>query len=495
MTRTFFLLLIGIFLNLGHLYLIHTQTDVPLDAVPLQYGQEVSGTLGDSIHYRTYAFDGQRGEFISIRLESVNGTLDPILSVIDPDGQTLTTFDDGLKSGVQVDTFRINDNGRYRLVVARFGYLFGTTWGDYTLLVDRIGVSSESGTTLRYNDTIISAVHDGEPQLYYSFYARAGDILTLTMQRASGNLDPLLKVTNEQLEVIASSDDTLGLFPLNAQIDNLIIANTGTYVIVATRYGEDGGETSGNFVLSLKESEKSGLGNTLETAQVLQYNESVENEITQNRYEQFYRFRATADDIITLRMDRVSGNLDAYVWVLDAGVFPVTLDDDSGSGKNARIANLRILKDGEYYIRATRYDGEEGSTLGRYQLTLESAGNAFESIVADAQPILYGSTITGTVNDETPNNLYGFYGQPGDVITVSMNRGDGNLDPFLYLLDDEQNVLAGDDDSGGGQNAEIDRYQLRQEGLYYINATRYSGNDGDSSTRGSYILVLAQRLN
>jgi len=55
----------------------------------------------------------------------------------------------------------------------------------------------------------------------------------------------------------------------------------------------------------------------------------------------------------------------------------------------------------------------------------------------------------------------------GDVITVSMTRSDGDLDPFLRLLNGDLNSLVSDD---------------------------YSGSTGNANTSGSFILVLARRF-
>ena len=80
------------------------------------------------------------------------------------------------------------------------------------------------------------------------------------------------------------------------------------------------------------------------------------------------------------------------------------------------------------------------------------------------------------------------------MISISMTRGDGNLDSVIEILNAEQNRLTRDDDGGESQNSRIDRYEIPLTGLYYIRATRYQGTDGDPNTAGTYILVLAQRV-
>jgi hypothetical protein len=62
----------------------------------------------------------------------------------------------------------------------------------------------------------------------------------------------------------------------------------------------------------------------------------------------------------------------------------------------------------------------------------------------------------------------------------------------VSILDGTLRSLASNDDSDG-QNSRIDRFTLPATGLYYIRASRFSG-EGRPPTRGSFILVLAQRF-
>ncbi|MFZ4816278.1 MAG: pre-peptidase C-terminal domain-containing protein [Phototrophicaceae bacterium] len=470
------------------------QPDPTLDLEPLAYGETVSGFLDSNRLRDTYVFDGRRGEFVTLTLTpDGEDILDPTLTILAPDGLPLITLDDGVSAGTRIDALRITENGLYTVIVSRFGGALGSTFGDYDLQLERVGVSSESGSSLRYGDTILNTLTPENPQFFYSFPARRGDIINITMRRVNGDLDPLIRLLNTETQQIAVADDTPGGLTLDAEVRGWVIDSDGTYVIVASRYGELAGNSTGAFLLTLEESDASGLGNMLVTAATINYEDSAEGELTAARYEQFYTFNAAANDIVTIQMDRLSGSLDAYLVLLDENRREITADDDSGGGQNAQIIEARLPADGTYTILATRFNRDAGSTVGRFRITLNRVGGAFDEAMANANPIRYGSTVTGTINDDTPDELYVFYGNRGDLITASMNRGDGNLDPFISLLDDGQRTLVRDDDSGGGQNARIERYVLPASGLYYLRVSRYSGNEAPSDTRGSYILVLAQR--
>ena len=179
----------------------------------------------------------------------------------------------------------------------------------------------------------------------------------------------------------------------------------------------------------------------------------------------------------------------------DADYQPLVEDDDSGDNQNARIADFRIPAAGKYHIIATRFERGRGSTSGEYTLSLE----VLEDPAVEAPPgtvsLSYGSSVTGKISADNEQDLYAFYGRRGEVITLSMTRVDGNLDAYLELLNGAQEVLAANDDGGSAQNALISNFAIPSTGMFYIRARRFAGDNGDSNTAGSYVLVLAERFN
>ncbi|NWF71260.1 MAG: PPC domain-containing protein, partial [Chloroflexi bacterium] len=354
------------------------------------------------------------------------------------------------------------------------------------------------GSTLRYGDFVINTISDTEPQVYYLFAAQRGDIVNISMDRISGNLDPYLQVVDSSANVLAANDEAPGSLSLDAEISALVIQADGVYVIIASRYGQAAGSSTGTFVLTLETAANSGLGNTPQTAQPLLYGAVVESEITATRSVRYYYFDAAENDIITIRMTRLGSGLDPLLALADASLNPLIENDDTSDGENtsqnAAISNYRIPATGRYYILATRFEREQGVTVGRFRLELQSLGNAFDGVPGDVGRISYGTTVTGYIDDLTPELLWAFWGAAGDIITVSMIRGDGNLDPVVALLNDTRQPLISDDDSGSEQNARIERFVLPRTGIYYVLATRYSGATGDANTRGSFTLVLARRF-
>ena len=471
------------------------ERDLPVDEARSEPEGLIRGQLDDLQPREVFTIEGLRGEVIQFELRATDGDLEPVLGVFDNTGEL--EFYRGLAGdeGSITEDLTLKATGRYFVIVARFGQSLGSTSGAYELSMTRAGVLSEQGSALRYGDSVIGAISDSEPQVYYSFQAQQGDILTVAMVRSSGTLDPYLKVVDEERFVIADNDDQTGADTRNARIDTLIINRTGTYIIVASRYRELDGDSAGSFVLTLEEAENSGTGSSQLAPLPMRYGEAKTAVLSHRQYERFYSFNAEKDDLITISMSRGSaGELDSYLILADERFSSIFEDDDSGGGQNAKIADYRIPADGKYHIIATRFEGSKGTSLGAFLLTLDAVGSAFQDVPPDAASINYGTSVTGQIDAANEHDLYAFYARQGEIITVSMTRVDGDLDAYLELLDSAQEVVLSNDDGGNGQNALIDSYTIPFSGLYFIRARRFFSGNGNPNTAGSYVLVLAERF-
>jgi hypothetical protein len=461
------------------------------------FNEIVTGRIDNLAPVQIYFFEALRCDFISIKITTTQGDLDSVVSVINSDGSLLAYQDDsnGIED-VHLRALAIPSTGRYSLIISRFGYERGTTAGNYELLIERIGNGSGFGCALRYGDTVFQVIDNQQPEVFYSFRARLGDLVNITMRRRSGNLDPYLRLIDSNNQVLVENDDVPGSDNALASVEGFFVPADGTYYVQATRYGFMAGQSTGNFSLSITEAENSGIGNSVLGAIPIDFNTIVEGEITNDQFVRYYRFSARENDLITVGMSRLDGNLDSYVALASATLQEIANNDDlSDETQNARITDFRIPATGTYYIIATRFERNIGTTIGKFRLQLQSQGNAFDTVESDVRRILYGVSLTGNIDDITPDVWYTFYGEVGDVISLTLDRVEGNLDPYIELYSENRvSLLAGDDDSGGGvNNARIDRFTLGYTGIYYIRATRYFGDD-NPNTSGSFVLVLAQRF-
>lgn len=109
---------------------------------------------------------------------------------------------------------------------------------------------------------------------------------------------------------------------------------------------------------------------------------------------------------------------------------------------------------------------------------------------SSALPIQYGQSISSTITDDAPAELFVFNGSAGEIISIDMIAEDTNLlDPRVYLYT-EADYENGDpaiteNDDFEGLNSRIDQYELPESTSYIIEATRWDGE-------GDYTITLEQ---
>lgn len=101
--------------------------------------------------------------------------------------------------------------------------------------------------------------------------------------------------------------------------------------------------------------------------------------------------------------------------------------------------------------------------------------------------LTYGAAVDGVITDEVYQVVYQFSGQADDFVIITLDAAPGSdLDPYLLLVDADENVVAENDDSGS-LNSRIEA-TLPASGDYTIIATRYRRDEGSST--GEFILTL-----
>lgn len=339
------------------------------EPTPLAFGSQTTGTVNATTPHIAYAFDGVRGDLIAIGI-TFSGSATPLL-LLAPDGAIpidLEPLDAAPGRDLRVPALVLPETGRYRLAVARFGGSLGVGEASFTLELSRLGASSQGGSVLRYGDSVYNALDAATPQVFYSFVAARGDVVTVRMQRASGDLDAALKLADSTGQVIAENDDDGA--STDAAIRGLTLREGGEYAIIASRYGGAAGTSRGSFVLTLSADGVTALGGTIEFALPLAPGATAEGTLGDGRSLDYYRFEAPAGALVSLAMRRASGDLDPLLFLADANGRELATDDDGGGGQNAAIVDFVVPATGVYLIGATRFERASGATRGGYTLTL-----------------------------------------------------------------------------------------------------------------------------
>lgn len=137
------------------------------------------------------------------------------------------------------------------------------------------------------------------------------------------------------------------------------------------------------------------------------------------------------------------------VWTLTESVI------DAPSELDAEII-LSLPRDAWYSLDASRYQQDDGTTSGGFELSLTGENRLTDEQIAnlevpaeceDAPRLEYGETLTGTVDDDNPHMFFCFTGSAGSSVDIRMHATSGDLDPVLTLTDatSGQEVRTNDD--------------------------------------------------
>ncbi len=231
----------------------------------------------------------------------------------------------------------------------------------------------------------------------------------------------------------------------------------------------------------------------------------VRNTIDNANWGWSYAIDAVAGREYVVRMESDgSGDLDCLLALVDSSETILLQDDDGGGERNSQMV-FTLPAAGRYYIVATRYNTDTGQTTGGFRLSFTAGATgpagAITTTTSGDIPVLGGSVddpwtaaalltpgmvVRNTIDAANWAWSYAIDGQAGQTISVRMESdGSGDLDCFLALVDDNETILSQDDDSGGGTNSLL-TYTLPSAGRYYLVATRYNADTGQTS--GGFVL-------
>ncbi|MBN1965425.1 MAG: PPC domain-containing protein [Anaerolineae bacterium] len=112
-----------------------------LGAIPVEYGDIVSGTINQSSRFVVYTFEGAAGDQVRIGMDTLAGTLDTTLYLLSPDGAELAANDDAVVNETTnslISSVTLPSDGTYIIIATHYGLLYGGTSGTYNLTLTRL---------------------------------------------------------------------------------------------------------------------------------------------------------------------------------------------------------------------------------------------------------------------------------------------------------------------------------------------------------------------
>ena len=112
-------------------------------------------------------------------------------------------------------------------------------------------------------------------------------------------------------------------------------------------------------------------------------------------------------------------------------------------------------------------------------------------ILADAQPIAVGETVTGRLDNTNYYESYSFEAAADILYTVAVDALNGSLDTLVQVLDAQGRLVrVNDDREVGNTNSTLSNVLLPSAGTYTIVVTRYGKANG--GTEGDFVMTLSE---
>lgn len=372
----------------------------------------------------------------------------------------------------------------------------------------------------------------------YIFEASAGNTITLSATTEEEELGLALLLTNPNGLLIGRANDADE--PQTAELSNLILETSGTFVVTVLRSTGADGDTSGEYSLLLTGNitappSTSDTGRNTDdgtTASTIREGNNVYISLPDGGIDLTLEWSAAVDLNLEVR-DPVGGTLyfdsltsnsggthseNANALCEDATADSPT-ENVSWPQGYVPVGSYEIII---YYEQACSVGGPQTFTLSgtvngedsasisgvvnpgqnylaRLTLDINQNWSLFNggvnagldlSSVPNPQGITFNQTALGTITNLKPKDAYTFNGTSGQSLSITMTATSGSLDTSLILLGPDGRRVADNDDRLDGTSTDsLIETTLPETGLYTIISSRYGQVIG--GTEGNYTLFVS----
>ncbi len=479
-------------------------------AIDIEYGARQQGGINDGTPQVIYRFLGSAGDTVTVSMSRAGGDLNCYLYLFAANGQMLAESSNVTGDGTAEIRYSLPADGAYLIAATRVGAAEGTSSGTFLLELHSDALPPEIAPAaepvlppdyaqlplLTYGDTVEGEISAGKFMDVYVFLGHEGEPITVEMKSLNAGtsataLDPFLVLLDDQRIPLAEHDDIVEGVERDARLE-FTLPRTAYYAIVATRFDQAEGNSTGPYSLTL-----SGPGQRSSTAAEeestsplarLKAIPLISDEPIQAVFESagaLYTFTAFAGSLADISVTADAGT-DILVILADE-----TLSEIRSSNAGA-LTGIEIPKTGRYAVLVAPRFGPVDETGKGYMIALALAGVAEEGGAAvGSRPLVYGDLVNGAIDDDTTSQMYTFAGLAGETVQITMKASNGStLDCYLELQTADGTVLEANDDIVAGQVRDSRIVaELPADGTYVIVASRYEGPDA-APTSGTYELLL-----
>lgn len=325
----------------------------------------------------------------------------------------------------------------------------------------------------------------------YTFTGDEGQFANVRVDLLDGEADPLVALYDPDGRVIAADDNSGG--DLSALLQNILLTRTGEYSIQVGNEGERGeyrlslslapGRLALTPVIPLPTATATATFTPAPQPDRLVDHLPTPGRIARPGGFARYPIFVEAGQIFTVGVSPVAGaDLPLRVELYNplGELMQVADSNQSNAAGDALLPAMRAAETGVHVALVQAIEAQTGDFVIAYGL-----GNSRENIlrgVADVDGLYLGEVTRRGLRD-----LWTVYLHEGDLITATADPQDPNFDPVLELVTADGDILALDDNSGGGRTPVIASVRAPFTGAYTLRVT-----GAHAASSGVYTLIWRQ---
>lgn len=199
---------------------------------------------------RYFRIHAEAGDLLTVTVRSSEAP--STITILDHTSTELAHASDDGTGLARITAFSAPATGAYVLAVSASRLPTSEEEARFELqLSGRVAPRAGQPVEIRYGEVLTGMISDTNPIEEYVFQGRAGEMVRVTMERASGDLDALVTIYDQGRKQIAFDDDGAG--EKDALIDSFTLPYDGPYIVAASRYQRGQGLTNGAYILRLEQ--------------------------------------------------------------------------------------------------------------------------------------------------------------------------------------------------------------------------------------------------
>jgi hypothetical protein len=423
----------------------------------------------DGSPYRVYEIALEQDQLISLSVDTSD--FSPILALYTPEGDLLgrtSTHPYEMQRSSRLIR-RVTGTGKHLIVISSASE---SDRGAFELHAEVLGESAEGalpGTVQGhlYGGARRSHPFLGGPLAVFPIFVGEEQAYSITVQ--SSDFDPYLAIVDAETEEILA--ESYGYVGEPAHI--LTELGAGAYEIWASTREESG---DGRFRLSMETTEILRTETLVLGTTYHGFLGAVQQQIPREHHRRGHAIPFSLDEDATLDALMSTDQFDAYLYLTDSDGVPITEDDDSGGGLDARI--IWPLEAGDYILWASSYNGDETGPF-RLETSLRE--------MTEAGEISMDSTISDSLSQA--NHVYPQRGTFIQYFTfevesegpIQIDLQSNDFDTYLVLEDAAGRLITENDDAHMGTTDSQIIHTL-SPGSYRIGVTSFREGEVGSFT-------------